>query len=433
MNSQEKKPIVPILIALLVVAVGVIVFLVINQGQPVQKEVSKVTVPDVLYLEQAEAEAELEKAGLKLGKTTEEDFIFGGFVLETNPEAGTSADEGSAVDIVISVGKDVNELVEVPNLTGMTPEEAEDALMALWIIPQPGEQVYSDDVEAGKVCAQSIAPGTKMSMLDTVTYSVSLGKEQVSVPNVAGMSASEARDALNKVGLSCDTVSSYSDEVAKDIVISQSIAKDTKVNKGTTVTIEVSLGQKPAVKVVVPNIISYNRDEAIRALESAGLKYTYSGDEDGTVISIKPVANTQVDQGSTVSFELKRPEPTKLADPAPEQNDNYDEQSDGGNADSNNDDGFESAFGQEECIQIATDTMGAGGEATGPANNLTCSELITGGGTKYYYVEFDLGEAHYTVKVDAIDGVVLEIVERVDNIENTFDANHNLITSQTIE
>lgn len=442
MNSQQKKPVVPILVALLVVAVGAIVYLVVSKGAPVQKEVTKVQVPDILYLEKAEAESELEKVGLKLGKTTEEDFIFGGFVLETSPEAGTSVDEGTAVDVVISVGKDVNELVEVPDLTGKTPEEAEDALMALWIIPQPGDPSYSDDVEAGKICAQSVATGTKMSMLETVTYSVSLGKEQVTVPNVAGKPVDEARDALKKAGLSCDTVTSYSDEVAKDVVISQSIAKDTQVNKGTTVTIEVSLGQKPAVKVVVPNIISYSLDEAIRALESAGLKYTYVGDEDGTVISIRPVANTQVDQGSTVSFELKRPEPTKPANSNPEPSENTDVQDDSKSDDNNNDgdngndndgDGFEEYFGKEECMQIATDAMGAGGQATGPANDLESSDLITGGGTKYYLVEYNLGEAHYCVKVDAIDGIVLEIVETIDGIENTYDADHNLLISQEIE
>lgn len=450
MESKEKKPIVPILVGLLVVAIGVIVFLVTSQGKPAEQVPAKqVEVPDITFMKRADAEAELAKVGLKVGKVTEQEEIFGGFVLSSDPESGKSVDVGSYVNIVVSKGEDIDEPVAVPDLTGMTVEEAEEALMKLWIIPQPGEPTYSDAVEAGKVCAQSVAPGTKIAKIETVTYSVSLGKEQVVVPDVTGKSVAEARDAINGAGLSCDTVTAYSDTVAKDVVISQNIAKDQKVNKGTTLTIEVSLGKKPAAKVVIPNIVTYSLADAKKALDSAGLKYTYTGDEDGTVTAVRPVAGTQVDQGSTVEFELEKPQPVKPVEPAkptaepaePAEPSNEAEKSgearegtsESTTANEDADDGFEAAYTKEQCTAMATEAMGAGGQATGPALNLVTSDLITGGGTQYYYVEYDLGSAHYKVKVDAIEGRVSEIVETIDGTINTYDGDHTLLITESAD
>jgi serine/threonine-protein kinase len=412
-QGSGKKPLVPVLIGLLVVAVGVIVFLVVNNSKP------KVEVPDVVFKERAEAEAALAEVGLKLGTITEradEKIQFGDIVLETSPKAGTQADQGATVDVVVSTGPKLTDEVEVPDLKGLTPAEAEKKLFDALFIPQPGDQVYSDDVEAGKVCAQSVKAGTKATVLSTVTYSVSLGKEQVEVPDVTGKTADEARGELDKVGLSVDTIKSYSDKVAKDKVISQDKKAGDKVNKGTTVTLEISMGAKPATKVLVPVIYSYDLDDAIRAIESAGLKYKWSGDEDGTVVSIKPAPNTQVDQGSTVEFVLKNPRNSQPTTQSQNNNNNSSNDSgnnsvDGGNDNVDNgnvsddndgdDDTNVPLYSKEECMQTAFDTAGAGGAATGDPMNVDFEGPIDGGGTVYYAIEFDLGDAHFEMMVDA--------------------------------
>ena len=68
--------------------------------------------------------------------------------------------------------------------------------------------------------------------------------------------------------------------------------------------------------------------------------------------------------------------------------------------------GTELAYSSDDAIQIATTAMGAGGQAKGQANNVTVSGPTEGGGTTYYVVEFDLGDVHYSVNVDATDGHV---------------------------
>lgn len=272
----------------------------------------QVDVPNVKYLESAEAEKTLTNAGLKLRNVTEREDAevkLGGIVIEQSVKAGDKANEGSAVDIVISKGLKKSDTVKVPDLTGKTVEEAEAALGDLLLVPMPGEPKASDTVEPGKICGQSAAAGSELHPLDTVTYNVSIGKEKAAVPNVTSKTLTEARDMLTKAGFACDTTTSYSNTVPKDSVISQNAKADTQADKGSVVTLEISLGVKPPDMVTVPNIISYNLSGAKGALESAGLKYTYTGDETGTVVSTNPAPGTKVRQGSTVTYELKSSTP----------------------------------------------------------------------------------------------------------------------------
>ena len=68
---------------------------------------------------------------------------------------------------------------------------------------------------------------------------------------------------------------------------------------------------------------------------------------------------------------------------------------------------MEAKYSADQCIAIACSHVGAGGAAKGEALNVTCSGLTNGGGTLYYTVELDLGDMHYKVTVDAIDGKVI--------------------------
>lgn len=72
-----------------------------------------------------------------------------------------------------------------------------------------------------------------------------------------------------------------------------------------------------------------------------------------------------------------------------------------------NNDGLEAKVSREQCIATACAHVGAGGQAKGEAKNVTTKGPITGGGTVYYVVELDLGDVHYSVSVDAIEGNVI--------------------------
>lgn len=305
-TTGGKKFLVPLLAALLVVAVGVIGYLLVRSGSPKQAEAAT-RVPDVEWLERHDAEKIIVNAGFSVGeeKLESNDEVPKGQVISQKPTAYTTADEGTAVSLVISAGKAAPVMVTVPDLTGKTQEEAEQALADAQLVAVAGNPAYSSDVDPGKVCSQSVKAGTSVQEGSHVVFSISLGRETVAVPDVTGKPIDEARDTLTKAGLGTDTSSSYSDTVDKDKVISQSIAKDVRVVKGTVVTLELSLGPKPKEKVKVPDIMTYTLDDAKKALDSAGLTYRYTGEADGTVVAMNPAAGTEVDEGSTVYFTLQ--------------------------------------------------------------------------------------------------------------------------------
>lgn len=81
-------------------------------------------------------------------------------------------------------------------------------------------------------------------------------------------------------------------------------------------------------------------------------------------------------------------------------------------------------FSKSDCTYNALASVGASGSAT----NVTTSDRITGGGTDYYIVEFDLSEAHYRVQVDAYDGTVIDVTESVDGVARNYDDEGNIIS-----
>ena len=90
-------------------------------------------------------------------------------------------------------------------------------------------------------------------------------------------------------------------------------------------------------------------------------------------------------------------------------------------------------YSADQCMQIACDYVGAGGQAKGPALNLRCSNLIDGGGTRYYKVNLDLGDVHYEVQVDALSGKVISGDATHMGTRNLLDDNGDIIEGTGVQ
>ena len=135
---------------------------------------------------------------------------------------------------------------------------------------------------------------------------ISKGKGQVEVPDLNGMNADQAKQALTKAGLTASQGTAVaSDEVAKDKVATQDPAAGTKVEKGSTVTFSLSSGPE---SVSVPDITGMSEKEAQAALSNAGLTGSLSDRKasdkvaEGDIISQSPSAGKKVSKGSKVSY-----------------------------------------------------------------------------------------------------------------------------------
>lgn len=256
------------LLALVAVGVGGAFLWDLVQGRDDEVAVSQlVTVPDVTGTQRAEAVAQLEELELRVDVNEEPNpDVPRGEVIRTNPTAGSQLQKGTAVTVTVSSGR---EITDVPDVRGMTPQEAADALADVDLqLEQQVREVSSEDVTAGRIAEQSPAPGSQLSKGSRVTVTVSTGPALIRVPSITGMQLEQAEETLASVGLSAQVTSVDSFEPEGQIL---SVANEgVMVAPGTAVALEVSNG----MLVTMPDLARLSQADALAALRDAGWEGT---------------------------------------------------------------------------------------------------------------------------------------------------------------
>ena len=214
---------------------------------PSSTEIGLVEIPSFLNLNRNEAETKVTSLGLRCtfvydeGATSAvEDLI----VVRQDYKEGEKIEAGTRITLTLGMKKQQSDRIEVPALMNQTEEEASKTLesMGLGVMKT---YTTSDTVKEGYVIRQSPAGGSIVNKGFTVTITISKGLEQVRVPTLTGQSQKNAERELNRVGLILGNITSdYSGEVGVGDVISQDISAGTMVDKGTAVSIVISLGEQ---------------------------------------------------------------------------------------------------------------------------------------------------------------------------------------------
>ena len=153
---------------------------------------------------------------------------------------------------------------------------------------------------------------TTTTSIGTTAESNDTESKKYTVDNYIGMSLSAAREKIDgKFKIKVEE--EYSDEYAKDLVISQDPESDTELEAGKTLTLVVSKGARTEDKVSVPGVVGEKESSAKSTLEAAGLKVSvktkYSTDvAKGKVISQSPGSGNQVAKNSTVVITVSKGE-----------------------------------------------------------------------------------------------------------------------------
>ncbi|MFD5139849.1 Stk1 family PASTA domain-containing Ser/Thr kinase [Streptomyces sp. NPDC058378] len=201
--------------------------LVISRGPEIVK------VPDVESLALAEARRELKKTGLAPGMVTREfsEEIDRGKVIRTDPRAGTERHPDSAVALVVSKGSPV----DVPDLTGLSVEDAKDALDEAGLKAKVLPDRVNSPEEAGEIARQTPGSGAEAAEGDTVELTVSKGPRMLPVPDVMGKDVDEARSTLEEAGFEVKVDRPFLS--FSDTVKTQSVEGGEKAAEGSTITI----------------------------------------------------------------------------------------------------------------------------------------------------------------------------------------------------
>jgi beta-lactam-binding protein with PASTA domain len=213
-----------------------------DEGSTVVLEVSggpgTVRVPTVRGLPQAVAIEALDKRDLKATVDRRpSESIEKGIAIRTVPAAGEQVDRGERIQLFVSSGP---EQIEVPDVTGLSRDSAEDLLAKAGLEPAV-EEKESEEPE-DDVISQNPAAGTEVDRGSTVTITVSTGIEKVSVPNVVGLSRRDAVSQLREVGLvAAPREVDVTDPSQDGVVTDQRPAAGIEIEKGKQVVIMVGV------------------------------------------------------------------------------------------------------------------------------------------------------------------------------------------------
>ena len=169
--------------------------------------------------------------------------------------------------------------VTIPAVAGQTYEQALSSLREEGLTARR-RNVYSDTVPSGSVVSTDPGGGGRVHPSRVVTVTVSRGVEQVTVPDLSGLSAQEARRRLGSARLVYREAAVYSESVDEGRVVSQSVAADTAVNHDSAVTVTISKGRQP---IRVPNVVGKSEADANNAIRKAGLTVSRQEEHSDTV------------------------------------------------------------------------------------------------------------------------------------------------------
>ena len=205
------------------------------------------SVPDVSGKSEADAQKELEDAGFKVTSSFQyDDNVENGNVISTTPAAGTKAEKGTQITMLVSKGSDKK---SVPNVRGMEDSAAQNTIKNYGFNVGSVTYQYSDSVSKGLVISQGVAAGTKAAAGTSISLVVSSGpkpEEKIEVRGFVGQSESELNSWASQNGLYTNkSDSQYSDTYAPGTIISMSPSSGS-VSKGSTISYVVSLGSNPS-------------------------------------------------------------------------------------------------------------------------------------------------------------------------------------------
>lgn len=196
--------------------------------------------------------------------------------------------------------------VPVPDITGMTVENATKELKKVGLKIKVVETIESDKEENTIVEMNPVAD-TEAKKGDTIEVKISGGLSKVIVPDLRDYDVNYIKDLLKQKGLDWNINYQYSENIKSGYLISQYPERDSEVVKGSVIELTISQGKKEKF-VSVSNYLGQNVDNAKKNLESLGLtvilkeQSTDKESENGIVLSQSLESGTKISAGAKITL-----------------------------------------------------------------------------------------------------------------------------------
>ncbi|MCP3975559.1 MAG: Stk1 family PASTA domain-containing Ser/Thr kinase [bacterium] len=293
---------------LLALALGVFFLTRLLSSSPA--ETVTVAVPDVTDWARLDAVEELAIAlDFKVRERIQvSDSVATGFVIATDPVAGTNVDPDSIVIVIVSAGP---QQFAIPNVLDSTEEAARALLEAGEFAIGVVSYRFSDTVPEGIVISQSPRPGTEGAPGTEVDLEVSSGPFALTVPDVRLVTEESALTALADASISdVEVVREFSAEILEGFVIRTEPGAGELVSRDRTVILVVSDGPEP---FELPNLVGMSVADAQQAALNRGLIFILEDDTEpvtfdsglvGLVAAQTPGGGTEVIVGDEIRVRL---------------------------------------------------------------------------------------------------------------------------------
>jgi len=200
--------------------------------------------------------------------------------------------------------------VEVPELLGVTEEEAREMLTEKGLNVELGLSLYNEEYDPGEVVAQDPVAGSKVKEGHTVT--INLNKEKDSsaasaVPSLTGKTLDDARYSIQAYGYTVGDVTSEASDLPEGIIIKQTPKAGEELEAGSRIDLVVSKGKDDA-EIVMVNLVGKDASSAASEISAMGLKLGNTTYESSTkydknmVISQSVGAGDKVQKGTVVDL-----------------------------------------------------------------------------------------------------------------------------------
>ncbi|MFR9803315.1 Stk1 family PASTA domain-containing Ser/Thr kinase [Pseudonocardia sp. RS010] len=271
-------------------------------GGPAQPD--QVAVPDVVGQDPDAARTAVSNAGLLVDLRQEpSDVAQTNKVTRTDPAGNVQVAERSRVTIYVGTGP---ASATVPALTGKTTDEAAALLEQRGLtLGDRSTQETSDSDLVGKIISSSPAAGVDAPGGSAVSVVVGTKQTTVAVPDVTGQSEDRATRTLADSGFTSVQTQEVDGAGEEGTVVGSNPSAGTRVAPGSTITLQVSRGNK----VQMPDVVGQSVDDAVDQLRSAGIRnyqlqatQVQDSAQDNKVVRSDPSAGRSVDPDDTVTL-----------------------------------------------------------------------------------------------------------------------------------
>lgn len=218
----------------------------------------------------------------------------------------------------ISGGFSGTKTVKVPDLKGMTLEEAKKAIEDAGLEYVDAGTEKSDEKE-GTVIKFDPEAGKEVEKGSEIRVITSAGVTKIKMPNLVEETEADAKATLDKLNLkNYDIKYEFSDDIEKGKVISTNPEKDKEITEDAAITIVVSEGKKTTYQPM-PDLIGKDRDEAIRELTKLNLDGSVVGEVEvtdeklvGKIAWTSHAYGTSVAEGTKIQLKIGKLQEEKV-------------------------------------------------------------------------------------------------------------------------